>query len=84
MQDDGGTEGRVQRYREAPGKLEAAVEHWLGRRQELSLILNLGDIINGNKQHPVAGTTSLSMLAASSGQILNIDTDHASCHAGTE
>ena len=47
-QDDGKTEGRVQRYRQAPACLEAAVDHWLQHAADLSFVLTLGDIIDGN------------------------------------
>lgn len=52
-QDDGHTEGRTQRYREAVEKLKAAVEHWSRCKETLSFVLNLGDIINGNSTSPV-------------------------------
>ena len=48
VQDDGKSEGRVQRYRQAPACLEAAVDHWLQHAAELSFVLTLGDIIDGN------------------------------------
>lgn len=48
VQDDGRTEGRVQRYRQAPACLEAAVDHWLQHSESLSFVLTLGDIIDGN------------------------------------
>lgn len=48
LQDDGKTEGRVQRYRQAPRCLDAAVDHWLQHASELSFVLTLGDIVDGN------------------------------------
>ena len=47
MQADTFTEGRCQRYREAPGKLQQAVKAYLTHEPELSCVLTLGDIING-------------------------------------
>ena len=45
VQDDGNTESRCQRYREAPGKLRSALRDLCSKR--VSLIIHLGDIING-------------------------------------
>lgn len=44
----GSYEGRLQRYREAPGKLEAAVKDFNKAKEQLSFVLTLGDIIDGN------------------------------------
>ncbi|KAG6543161.1 hypothetical protein Mapa_015410 [Marchantia paleacea] len=41
-------EGRVQRYREATGKLEKAVKAFNANKQNLQFVLTLGDIIDGN------------------------------------
>lgn len=46
--DDGHTEGRVQRYRQAAACLEAAVQHWQQHAADLAFVLTLGDIIDGN------------------------------------
>lgn len=46
-QADTFTEGRHQRYREAPEKLQQAVEAFLAQEPKLSCVLTLGDIING-------------------------------------
>jgi hypothetical protein len=48
VQDDGTTEGRVQRYRQAPACLDAAVDYWLQHATDLAFVLTLGDIIDGN------------------------------------
>lgn len=45
VQEDGGTEGRVQRYSQAPLKLQQALAVFLNMK--VSLVLQLGDIING-------------------------------------
>ena len=47
FQEDGGTEGRTQRYKEAPEKLRAALRDLRSRSPNPVLVLNLGDIING-------------------------------------
>jgi manganese-dependent ADP-ribose/CDP-alcohol diphosphatase len=48
--DDGGVEGRRQRYREAPQKLRSALQHFIKMQNPSPhFILNLGDIINGNR-----------------------------------
>eukprot|EP00897_Mesotaenium_endlicherianum_P009859 jgi/Mesen1/8901/ME000537S08298 len=47
--ENGSYENQVQRYREAPGKLAAAVAHFNGCRDQLSFVLTLGDIIDGNE-----------------------------------
>ncbi|KAK9838821.1 hypothetical protein WJX74_003943 [Apatococcus lobatus] len=46
-QEDTFTEGRCQRYREAPGKLQQAVKAFVAQEPQLSCVLTLGDIING-------------------------------------
>jgi manganese-dependent ADP-ribose/CDP-alcohol diphosphatase len=46
--DDGHTEGRVQRFRQAPYKLQAALNHLSTIQPSPSAVLHLGDIINGN------------------------------------
>ncbi|KAL2650475.1 hypothetical protein R1flu_018603 [Riccia fluitans] len=46
--DNSCMEGRVQRYREAPGKLEKAVKAFNAKREDLRFMLTLGDIIDGN------------------------------------
>lgn len=46
-QEDGGTEGRTQRYREAPDKLRAALQDLRSRSRKPVLIVHLGDIIDG-------------------------------------
>ena len=43
--DDGDGEGRVQRYRAAPGKLGKAVDFY--RQRSLACVLSLGDIVDG-------------------------------------
>ena len=48
MQDDGGCEGRVQRFREVPEKLRAALAALREAAPPPALVLHLGDIINGN------------------------------------
>ena len=53
VQDNSCTEGRTQRYREAPAKIEKAVDYWLAGTAELNFVLSLGDIINGNSAEPV-------------------------------
>lgn len=52
-QDNGHTEGRAQRYREAPDKLRAAIKRWQ-TRQIINFLICLGDIINGNTHQPVS------------------------------
>jgi hypothetical protein len=47
-QDDGGCEGRVQRFREVPKKLRDALAALRGAAPPPALVLHLGDIINGN------------------------------------
>ncbi|KAL3701177.1 hypothetical protein R1sor_019199 [Riccia sorocarpa] len=46
--DNNFMEGRVQRYREAPGKLERAVKAFNTKKEDLRFVLTLGDIIDGN------------------------------------
>ncbi|CAK9194490.1 unnamed protein product [Sphagnum troendelagicum] len=46
--DDNHSEGRVQRYREAPQKLDKAVETFNASKSSLLFVLTLGDIIDGN------------------------------------
>eukprot|EP00884_Botryococcus_braunii_P006006 jgi/Botrbrau1/15406/Bobra.43_2s0032.1 len=50
--DDTFVEGRRQRFREVPDKLSAAVAEWRSLAKELSFVLTLGDIINGNRERP--------------------------------
>ena len=69
-QDNSCTEGRTQRYREAPAKIEKAVDHWLAGTAELSFVLSLGDIINGNSNKPVTLLSS-----PHSDQSLHVPTD---------
>lgn len=65
--DNGNTEGRVQRFREAPGKLRLAVADYALQDPPLDFVLSVGDLINGNNLHPVM----LTLLAApTSGQHL--------------
>ncbi len=45
MQDDGNVEGRCQRHREAPAKLDAALADL--SKQNPNFVLHLGDIVNG-------------------------------------
>ncbi|CAM6116011.1 unnamed protein product [Calypogeia fissa] len=40
--------GHIKRYREAPGKLEKAVEAFNSRKNEILYVLTLGDIVEGN------------------------------------
>eukprot|EP00850_Spirogloea_muscicola_P017223 SM000146S00943 [mRNA] locus=s146:49108:51623:- [translate_table: standard] len=47
--DNGDIEDREQRYREAPQKLATAIDHFNSASAELSFVLTLGDIIDGNK-----------------------------------
>ncbi|KAK9814127.1 hypothetical protein WJX72_000984 [[Myrmecia] bisecta] len=46
--EDTHDEGRTQRYREVPAKLQAAVADWTSSPARLAFILTLGDIIQGN------------------------------------
>lgn len=50
---NGNAEGRVQLFKEAPDKLLAAVEVFIKQQPPLSSVLSLGDLFNGNNQHPV-------------------------------
>ena len=50
---DGNSEGRVQRYTEAPDKLFAAIKLFQEHAPRPAFVLWLGDLINGNNQHPV-------------------------------
>ena len=50
---DGNTEGRVQRYRQAPDKLKAAICDFRQCKPALDFLLSLGDLFNGNDLHPV-------------------------------
>ena len=50
---NGNTEGRVQRFTEAPEKLREAVEDFCRQQPPLEFVLSLGDLINGNNEHPV-------------------------------
>lgn len=45
--DDTFLEDRQQRYREAPGKLQQAVDAY-SKREDLAFLLHCGDIIDGN------------------------------------
>ena len=47
LQDNTFTEGRCQRYRECPGKLQQAVAALAAQQPRLTCLLTLGDIING-------------------------------------
>lgn len=38
----------MQRFRQAPACLDAAVDRWLQHASDLSFVLTLGDIIDGN------------------------------------
>ena len=49
----GDTEGRVQRYREAPHKLRRALEDFAAVLPPLSFIVSLGDNFNGNNTDAV-------------------------------
>lgn len=51
--DDGDTEGRVQRFREAPGKVVLATEAFGALSPPLEFVVSLGDLINGNNVNPV-------------------------------
>ena len=46
--DDTFLEDRQQRYREAPQKLQQAVDAYSQERDQLSFLLHCGDIIDGN------------------------------------
>ena len=50
--DNGDTEGRIQRFREAPGKLLSATEDFARHVPALAFVLSLGDVINGNNDNP--------------------------------
>lgn len=63
---DSGVEGRVQRFRDAPPKLEAAVEE-LGRlagARKIQAVLTLGDITNGNREDPARNPSDLETVAS--------------------
>eukprot|EP00887_Chlorella_sp_A99_P005563 scaffold1.g5563.t1 len=72
--EDGDTEGRVQRYREAPAKLRAAVGDMLGTRagrgwvadlagRGLAAAVTLGDLVNGNSAAPERNGEELELIA---------------------
>lgn len=63
---DTGVEGRVQRFREAPPKLEAAVAELSGLAQAGALqgVLTLGDITNGNREDAARNPSDLETVAA--------------------
>lgn len=61
--ENGSFDGRVQRYREVPRKLEAAVESFLQKRLELSFIVALGDVIDGHKHDVNKSMQELEMIA---------------------
>ena len=46
LQDDGSVEGRVQRYREVPSKMAAAVEAY-AEPDVIAFVLVMGDLIDG-------------------------------------
>ena len=48
LQEDSHSEDRTQYLRAAADKLELAVDEWLSQRHELSFLLTLGDVIDGN------------------------------------
>ena len=47
VQENGGTEGRVQRYGDVPQRLAQAVQCWHRDFPKLYFVLSLGDIIDG-------------------------------------
>jgi manganese-dependent ADP-ribose/CDP-alcohol diphosphatase len=59
-------EGRIQRFREAPGKLAAAVEELLENAAggSLQAVLTLGDVTNGNREDPARNPSDLETPAA--------------------
>ncbi|KAK9848481.1 hypothetical protein WJX84_012363 [Apatococcus fuscideae] len=48
--ENSNTEGRCQRYRESPGKLQQAVNSFIALDPQLACVLTLGDIINGQHE----------------------------------
>ncbi|KAK9798149.1 hypothetical protein WJX73_010044 [Symbiochloris irregularis] len=62
--DDGNTEGRVQRFREAPGKVMRAAEDFRTQEAPLSFVMSLGDLINGNNVNPVLTEQELHLILA--------------------
>lgn len=51
LQADGWSDNAVQQYSASVSKLAAAVESFKARQPEISLVLNLGDSIDGNATH---------------------------------
>ena len=49
QQDDGHVEGRVQRHREASGKLQEAVKVFAEHPEQMQCVLVLGDFIEGRE-----------------------------------
>ncbi len=62
MQDDTFTEGRRQRYRECPAKLEEAVAAFAAEIPPLTCVLTLGDIINGRHETQEKDVADLDMV----------------------
>jgi len=60
--EDGHSEGRTQRYREAPGKLKAAVDAW-DAQGDVRCVINLGDTINGNSSDSGKNAAELEVVA---------------------
>ncbi|KAF5831132.1 Metallo-dependent phosphatase-like protein [Dunaliella salina] len=58
--ENGKGEGRCQRYREAPKKLEKALD--IMHEHDVSLILTVGDIIEGHKPQSAADQADLDVI----------------------
>ena len=54
VQENSNTEGRCQRYRESPDKLQQAVNSFIALDPQLACVLTLGDIINGQHETQVS------------------------------
>lgn len=71
---DSHVEGRTQRFRECPGKLERALAAMVGaegggsppapRREKLAVLLTLGDVINGNREDAALNPSDLETVAS--------------------
>ncbi|GMH35118.1 hypothetical protein BSKO_02986 [Bryopsis sp. KO-2023] len=59
----GGLEGRVQNYREAPGKLALAIKDWISKKDAISFVLTLGDVIEGIKGEVEQSLIDLEVVA---------------------
>lgn len=61
---DGNCEGRVQRFREVPAKLRAALASLRAHQPPLQCVLHLGDIVNGRLEGGVVCWMTCSFWSA--------------------